>query len=239
MKENSLTKFINIFQFRENLKRTKEIEKLIKKTLIIRYKVLRGNIYLERNEKEKALALYQEVLKKNPDNGLARLSMAEYYDKNGEQDKSVQEMDIALNSKNTDVEAKLSILDKYISQIRKTENWQDKISSLFESLIKIHPNVEDIYNYYANYLISIQKLDEAVKIYDIVLELNPQNLNAWFIVLDVKIQQNKIDEIIPISERAINNLPDYPQWYFYQGVAYQQLKQNEKHKYLTKRSKIN
>lgn len=209
----------------DNKKASKEIDMLIDKyPQEMKYKILRGNIYFENNEKEKAFQLYTYVLSKEPENALALLSMADYYEKTNEKEKAIQEMDIVLRSKNIDIETKLSTLDKYLSQIKDKDDWEKRVPTLFQALLEMHPDVVEIHNYYASYLISLNKPDEALKEYELMIKLDPKYLQAWTQSLDIKLHQGKMEDIIDISNKAIINLPEYPQWFFYQGIAFFQLK---------------
>jgi tetratricopeptide (TPR) repeat protein len=203
----------------------KEIDVLINKfPKEMKYRILRGNIYLEEEDFKNALAQYNYVLEREADNGAARFAMAGYYEKTGEQDKAIAEMDYALRSKNIDVETKIGILVKYLEIISDNEDWEKRTSGLFETLIENHYGVPEIHHYYAVYLISLEKYNEAVKELETILDIKPQYLEAWYAIVEVKMMQNKMEDVIDIANDAINIFPDMPIWHLYKGIAYYQLK---------------
>ena len=212
----------------DNKKADKEIDALIKKfPNDMKYKILRGNIYEESGDTIKALELYSYVLEQEPDNGFARISLAEYYEKVGKQDKAIAEMNYALRSQNIDVETKIGILHRYIGLLENKEEWKQRLPALFETLLEMHPYVSEIHKLYAMYFVSVNELDEALKETETILDINPENEEAWEQMLQIKTLQKDWENMISIAQKAIEALPENPQWYSYLGMAYSQQKKDD------------
>ena len=99
---------------------------------------------------------------------------------------------------------------------------------LFDVLLEMHPDVIEIRLYYASYLTALEQFDDAVKQYEFILDnIDSKNVQSWGGIIDIKLQQNNPEDLANVTNKAILNLPEYPQWYLYQSIAYTQLKRND------------
>ncbi len=227
--EISFEKYRIYSNLKEDKKAIKEIDVLMNKfPRDMKYRILRGNLYFENNDLPRAYEFYTYALSQDPDNGLGRLSMAEYYEKTEEQDKAIAEMDYVLRSKNIDIETKIGILDRYLNLLDGLDKWEKRTPGLFETLLEIHPNVIEIHFYYAAYLMAMERDDDALKELETVLDIDPKSKQAFGSIIDIKIRQDKMEDVIDIANKAIAAFPEVPEWYLYQGIAYFQLKQLDK-----------
>ena len=83
--------------------------------LDLNYKVMFGNWLLQNGKKKEAVKLYRNVLKEEPTNALAKLSLLDYYRTIGDQatvDVITQEL---LQSPKTEKETKIALLRQVIS----------------------------------------------------------------------------------------------------------------------------
>jgi Tfp pilus assembly protein PilF len=129
-------------------------------------------------------------------------------------------MNYAISSKNIDIETKIGILQQYLTVLENKEEWKTRLPALFESLVEMHPEVADIHRFYALYLINIKELDKAQKEYATILDIDPKNEEAWEQIINLQIVQEKWDSVITLSGKAIEILPDNPQWYSYRASVY-------------------
>jgi tetratricopeptide (TPR) repeat protein len=227
--EISFEKYRIYSNLRDDKKAAKEIDALINKyPQEMKYRVFRGNIYFEVGDMPRALEMYNYVLERQPDNGLARLSMAEYYEKTGEQDKALDEMYYALRSRNIEVETKIGMLDQYLSILNANDLWKDKTAGLFDVLIEIHPTVVEIRYYRAIYLMASEQIDEAQKEFETILDLDPKKLEAYDGIIRIRMNKDDMEGMLTYTQKAIEALPDIPEWYLYEGIAYAQLKEYDK-----------
>ena len=224
--DTSFEKWRIYYNLGEGKKAMKELDVLIAKfPREMKYHILKGNVYFENEEFDRALAEYNYVLEQEPDNGFLRLSLTEYYQKTGEHEKALAETNYALRSKNIDVETKIGILDGYLSMLKEQDKWGEETISLFETLLEIHPNVIEIHHYYASHLFALEKFDAAEKEFETILDIDPQSVEAYVGIIQLKINQKKPEDLVEITNKAIEALPDAPGWYLYQGIAHFQLKQ--------------
>jgi len=216
----SLEKFRLYALLNQKSKAYQEIEKLIAGfPRDVRYRILLGDLYLDNNMKTEALACYQAAREIEPDNGFLSVSLSNYYEKAGDKavaDKYIRE---ALFNPTADVEAKTKILTNYLSsRLDKPEEMPD-IVSVFDSLNTLHPQEENFYQLYAEYLSSQKKLPEAREKLRFAVGLEPTNINPWRQLLNVNLQLADYDEVISTCDKALAYFPKVAEFFFYKGTG--------------------
>jgi len=208
----------------EKRKANAEIDKLINKfPLEYRYSIVRGDLYLEEKQPEKALKTYEDVKKKDPNNGLLLLSMYNYYKTAGDTVKADELFRDAFLNKEITVDDKMGMLTQYMS----VENQSvAKAEEYFKILINMYPTNEMLRTYYASFLLMQHRYDDAIPELQFMLDLNPKNKEGWEELIKAYIDQEKTDNVLIVTEEALKHLPGECSFYLYKGVALQQKGKN-------------
>ena len=82
-----------------------------------RYKVLRGDIFMQQKMPAKAFEIYQAVLKDDPQNAYVYVSLSEYYKSVNKPDKALESIVSALKCEQLDVDTKVSVLGQYVEKL--------------------------------------------------------------------------------------------------------------------------
>jgi tetratricopeptide (TPR) repeat protein len=221
----SMDKFNLYLQLRQNKKAIAEIDKLSAKfPSDMRYKVLRGDIYMYQKMPEKAFEIYKQVESNEPENPYVYVSLSEYYKDKGDNENSMQNMMKALKLDALEVEQKITILGDYIKDLVRDTVKLDETESLFKLLIDRYPLEEKVYDYYAVFLQFRKRNTEALANYETMLNINPKNEQTWMQLIQLRLQEQNFEELQKASDRAIATLPEIHQYYFYKGIAETQLK---------------
>ena len=221
----SMDKFNLYLQLRQNKKAIAEIDKLSAKfPSDMRYKVLRGDIYMYQKMPEKAFEVYKQVESNEPENPYVYVSLSEYYKDKGDNENSMQNMMKALKLDALEMEQKITILGDYIKDLVRDTVKLDETESLFKLLIERYPLEEKVYDYYAVFLQFRKRNTEALANYETMLNINPKNEQTWMQLIQLRLQEQNFEELQKASDRAIATLPDVHQYYFYKGIAETQLK---------------
>jgi len=221
----SMDKFNLYLQLRQNKKAIAEIDKLSAKfPSDMRYKVLRGDIYMYQKMPEKAFEVYKQVESNEPENPYVYVSLSEYYKDKGDNENSMQNMMKALKLDALEMEQKITILGDYIKDLVRDTVKLDETESLFKLLIDRYPLEEKVYDYYAVFLQFRKRNTEALANYETMLNINPKNEQTWMQLIQLRLQEQNFEELQKASDRAIATLPDVHQYYFYKGIAETQLK---------------
>lgn len=217
----SMEKFRIYLMMGNDKKAFDEIESLSKEyPSDMRYLCILGDVYLNNGKVKEAYDTYQKVLSIEPDNAMALVSMATYYDKMGEKDLYRQQLDTVLLNKKVVPEIKLEIMRQLIVQSEQSDRDSTKIISLFDNVLKQNKDDAQIPMLYAQYLISKKMDKESVPVLYQVLDIDPENIPARLQLLSYAIRNNDYKEAIKICEPALEYSPETLEFYFYLGIAY-------------------
>lgn len=217
----SLQKFKLYQTLKQPDKAFEEIEKLANKyPMNARYRLLMGDLHLENEETEKALACYQQAHEIDPDDPRYIVSMANYYDQTGDKEAAEQEIRDALVNEKLDVETKVGILSRYVQRLQQTQQEIENANSLFQTLLDQHPEDTELKLMYGSLLMAQQKEEEAKFQFQLVTEMEPSNEGAWQQLLNISLKGEDIPEVIRICTRCKELFPEAPEYYFYLGIGY-------------------
>lgn len=217
----SLQKFKLYQTLKQPDKAFEEIEKLANKyPMNARYRLLMGDLHLENEETEKALACYQKAHEIDPDDPRYIVSMANYYDQTGDKEAAEQEIRDALVNEKLDVETKVGILSRYVQRLQQTQQGIENANSLFQTLLDQHPEDTELKLMYGSLLMAQQKEEEAKFQFQLVTEMEPSNEGAWQQLLNISLKGEDIPEAIRICTRCKELFPEAPEYYFYLGIGY-------------------
>ena len=217
----SLQKFKLYQTLQQPDKAFEEIEKLANKyPMNARYRLLMGDLHLENEETEKALACYQQAHEIDPDDPRYIVSMANYYDQTGDKEAAEQEIRDALVNEKLDVETKVGILSRYVQRLQQTQQGIENANSLFQTLLDQHPEDTELKLMYGSLLMAQQKEEEAKFQFQLVTEMEPSNEGAWQQLLNISLKGEDIPEVIRICTRCKELFPEAPEYYFYLGIGY-------------------
>lgn len=217
----SLQKFKLYQTLKQPDKAFEEIEKLANKyPMNARYRLLMGDLHLENEETEKALACYQQAHEIDPDDPRYIVSMANYYDQTGDKEAAEQEIRDALVKEKLDVETKVGILSRYVQRLQQTQQGIENANSLFQTLLDQHPEDTELKLMYGSLLMAQQKEEEAKFQFQLVTEMEPSNEGAWQQLLNISLKGEDIPEVIRICTRCKELFPEAPEYYFYLGIGY-------------------
>lgn len=216
----SFEKFKLYVVLRKLQKGVAEVDKLIAEyPENYRYKVLRGDIFMEQQMPEQAFEIYQKVLKEDSENPYIYLSLSEYYKTMGEPEKATKAIIEALENKLLDVDTKLSILEQYAEKLVSEKENMAQMDSLLSTMVEMYPLEEQVHGYYALYLLKNNRLAEAEKTMHTMLDINPKNEKTWLQLIDLALKESADDKVFDLSQKAIAQLPENPIFYFYKGLV--------------------
>ncbi|MCX6290314.1 MAG: tetratricopeptide repeat protein [Bacteroidetes bacterium] len=183
-----------------------------------------AEVYQNMGEKQKALDTYNKVLEVDPNNAFIHLSLADFYRTNGEKEKSIGELKLAFNNKELDVETKISILGSYLSLIELHPELKDQAMELCHLLLEAHPSEAHAHAIHGDLLIMDKQLADARNEYREAIRLGAKEFGLVKSILSLDYQLQSWDTLVIESEDAISRFPDQPLVYFFNGVAYMQVK---------------
>ncbi len=186
-----------------------------------RYTLLAGDLYLQDNQPEKALEFYQKTAETDSGNPSLILSMVNYYEKTGDKQAALEEMSKAVAGTQLEVETKLQLLARYVALLQQSKQDVKTATPLFQSFVEQHPNNSDVNLLYGEVLLLQNDTTAALNRFSAYAKANPQDPTGYEQMLRLALP-DKLDKIIEITQSALQNIPEAPQFYFYLGSAYYQ-----------------
>lgn len=226
----SLSKMQIYEQMGEKRKEYDELKSLVEShPLDLNYKVMFGNWLLQNGKKKEAVKLYRNVLKEEPTNALAKLSLLDYYRTIGDQatvDVITQEL---LQSPKTEKETKIALLRQVISSNQQA-NVSDsaEVMKLFSQALSVPQTDADILMMKAAYM-SLKKMPKAEinRVYEQAIDVEPDNSRARIALIQNIWDTGDYDKVIAICRPAQEYNPEEMVFYYFQGMAQYQKHEND------------
>ncbi len=189
----------------------------------LNYRVMLGNWLLQNDKAEAALKEYKTVLKEDPDNEMAQMSMLDYYrekDMNGKADQLLLQL---LRSKRTGEETKLTLMRQVIMENRGDDGDSAKVLSCFDEVLALPQQNADLTMLKAAYLSLLGRpVDEVNAVYLKALEIEPDNASARFQLIQSTWELQDYDRVIELCRPAQQYNPEEMAFYYFQGMAFLQ-----------------
>lgn len=226
----SLSKMQIYEQMGEKRKEYDELKSLVDShPLDLNYKVMFGNWLLQNGKKKEAVKLYRNVLKEEPTNALAKLSLLDYYRTIGDQatvDVITQEL---LQSPKTEKETKIALIRQVISSNQQA-NVSDsaEVMKLFSQALSVPQTNADILMMKAAYM-SLKKMPKAEinHVYEQAIDVEPDNSRARIALIQNIWDTGDYDKVIAICRPAQEYNPEEMVFYYFQGMAQYQKHEND------------
>jgi len=139
----------------------------------ILYKKYLGALYAEMNDNEKALDVYNELIKENPDDAdiINRVGVL-YYRRGTKED---AEKAISYYNKAIELSPSESIFYQNLALAYESIGANDKVIEVYEELIERSPNNDDAFNSLGVLYYRTNQFEKAIKSYLKAIELKPQS----------------------------------------------------------------
>lgn len=210
----------------EKQKAFSEIESVVEKNPEnIQYILMVGELYLDDLQNDKALAYFERASEIDPESPALILSMVKYYEKTGNKEASIEELQKAITNTKMDVDTKLQLLGRYVALLNQGKQDLNAAQPLFHSLFEQHPNDSRINLIYGDLLLMQSKQKEALSQFEIYTKNHPDDPTGYEQMLRIVLPDTAATEkVVEISEMGIKNIPDAPQFYFYLALIKAQQK---------------
>ncbi|HVA99035.1 MAG TPA: tetratricopeptide repeat protein [Bacteroidia bacterium] len=199
--ENELKKLINVFPTEP------------------RYYGLLGNIYLEKNDTTNALEMYHQILKIDPQNAFAHLSLADYYKGVHQDDRSYGELKIAFANPDLDIDTKIKILLSYYTLTDTHPEYKKQAMELCKILVKADSNEAKAFSMYGDFLIRDGSKKEARDAYRKSIQLDSSKYALWNQVIILDSELGDFPALLKESQEAMDLFPNQPLPYLLIGMA--------------------
>lgn len=187
----------------------------------LNYRGMYGDALLMNGREKEAFDIYTGILKAEPNNYRAQLSMRAYYkQKDMAADADSMTMQLLLN-KNTGDDARVYIMRQEIAESENGGGDSTKILRLFDRMMAQPQASTDIAILYATYM-SLKKMpqEKIEAVLEKVLAQTPDNAAARLQLVAYAWQRDDLDRVIELCKAARQYNPDEMAFYYYEGMAH-------------------
>jgi tetratricopeptide (TPR) repeat protein len=203
---------------------TKEVQKLIKAfPEEIQFQSLLADLYMANKKEKEAIAIYGNIQKKDPLNGYAAFSLADYYKQIKDTAAYFKQLTIGVQS-SLEPRLKLQVLAKLIPSNDFGIGHKEKCVLLIEEFAKTNPDASEPFIFKGDMALQERDLLEARKQYLLSTTKSNANLLAWDQILFCDQQLGRYDFMKEDCEKIMELYPTYPVAYLFHSIACRQLK---------------
>lgn len=175
--------------------------------------------YVSNKMKDKAAAQYEILRSQNPDNPAVNFSLGQFYFQNGDKKASLTEFLKGFKSPDVNPAIKIEIIKSFISSQNQQDTLDGNVVKLIEEMYLVDKGETKVDALYANYLYSVERLDEAEPIYRELIVKDPGNFINWQNLLFILNQKREYKDIITVSDSALTYFPGQGLFYLFKGMA--------------------
>lgn len=189
------------------------------------FKLMLGNWLMQHKRQQEAYALYQDVLKSEPDNAMAQSCLYDYYNAIGKDALANDMMDRLLYGKETPQDTRVQFLRNAIQQNEKAGGDSMVVVRIFDRLKGIVPRDTTVAQMRAAYY-SVRKFptDSINNALSYLINLQPDNAAARLQLIQNKWPSQNWNAIASLSEPGMLYNPRELSFYFFTGLSRYYLK---------------
>ena len=192
------------------------------------YMLSEADLYKANKMKDKASEMYKKVLAIEPDNARALLSMSELGLQSGNAQESQEDMKKIFANPKVDIDTKVKILYPYLKFWEIKKDHKQDAFDLAETLTQTHPGEAKAWAIKGDLYYLDSQNDKALQSYLQSLQLNKDVFSVWQQVLIIYSGNKDWDNLLKVSNEAIDLFPNEAFIYLFKGSAEVQKKEFEK-----------
>lgn len=185
-------------------------------------------LYSESNQEEKAFEIAKKLEKEIPDSEFAQVGLFKFHLNNNDGEKAVLAMNKVFESKKIDPKIKYKTLNEFLIFAKNNPKFNadlDKAVSYFDNEQQVAATKEIGKIFYAK-----KNWERAIHYLEIYSKNNPQEVEANIFLLQAYAESAKFEALAKKSSELIDFFPLQPEFYYYSGLANNQLKSFKKAK---------
>lgn len=183
-------------------------------------------MYSQSNQEEKALEIAQKLEKEIPTSDWAQVSLFKFHLNNNDGDNAVKAMNIVFPSKKIDSKIKHRMLNEFLIFTKNNPKYEtdlDKAISFFDNdkEVRVAKEIGKFYFSKANW-------EKAVKYLNMHLKNAEDDVETQLLLLQAYTENQQFADLAKKTDDLTELFPTQPQFYYYGGLANNQLKNFKK-----------
>jgi tetratricopeptide (TPR) repeat protein len=183
-------------------------------------------MYSQSNQEEKALEIAQKLEKEIPTSDWAQVSLFKFHLNNNDGGNAVKAMNIVFPSNKIDSKIKHRMLNEFLIFTRNNPKYEpdlDKAISYFDNDKEVKVAKEIGKFYYSK-----SSWSQAIKYFEMHLKNNGDDVEAQLLLMQAYTENQQFEVLAGKADNLTQLFPTQPQFYYYAGLANNQLKSYKK-----------
>lgn len=185
----------------------------------IQFRVVAAELCLKSGDESAAASYYLEILEVDSLNIFALTNLTDYYRQQGDYKNSYIYLAKSFGSSQIEAQRKMAILSYYLSEEDHLTNYSSELSAVIEVFAETHPEESDIRLLAADFYIQSQNYSGAYFHLKKYLELQKGTYNIYMQTIMLANAAALNEELIYISEKALELYPDSADIKFFRGIG--------------------
>lgn len=187
------------------------------------YRCLYANTLYMNGQQKKALAIYDAILKEEPDNRNALMAMLAHYNEQQKTTEANKTIERILLNKSASTVDRITLMRQLISESEQAGGDSTRVLQLFRQMLSMPQSDADLALFCATYM-NLKKMpnDSIRHVLEQALQIAPDNAAARLQLVSYAWQAEDRDRVIALCRDARQYNPDEMAFYYYQGIAYYQ-----------------
>ena len=186
-------------------------------------------LYSQSNQEEKALEVAKKLEENIPTSDWAQVSLFKFHINNNDGEKAVKAMNIVFESKKIDDKIKHRILNEFLIFVKNNPKYNpdlEKAIDYFKNDKEVNV-AKEVGKFYQNQ----KDWDKAIQYYELYFKNNSDaDIETTLLMFECYTEKGQFDVLAKKAEKALELFPSQPQFYYYSGLANNQLKNFKKAK---------
>lgn len=179
-----------------------------------------ARFYEENGDKVNEKAVWEDILRLNPNDAEARLAVLDKGKGNSEASR-VHAMLPLFQDPTVSIDTKIKELSAYLEKLDKNTA-PELVTALLDlgaALETIHKDDPKSWSASGDLFYLIDRDAEALERYKRCIQLRPKVFSVWDNALSITFSQKKYDDLMKLSDQAIDAFPNQPKAYYWNGMA--------------------
>lgn len=206
----------------ENKKAANELRRLIDAfPEEVEYRYLLSSFYEQIGKRDKAMDVYREIIKIDPESPKAVMALAgEKAPKEGEAAYLASLVPV-FEQIDVDIDIKMARIIPFIQEVanKGDELLADEVLKLTAILEKVHPNEAKAFSASGDLYLYTNRVQEAIEKYKKTLDLDDTVYSVWEQLMYAHSELKQYKELAKVSEEAIDYFPNKASAYYLNGLA--------------------
>ncbi len=186
-------------------------------------------LYSESSQEEKALEIARKLEKEIPTSDWAQVSLFKFHINNNDGDNAVKAMNTVFESKKIDDKIKHRILNEFLIFVKTNPKFNPDLEKAIgyfknDTNVKVAKEVAKFYQNQKDY-------DKAIQYYELHFKTNSEpDFETSNLLFQCYVEKLQFDVLSIKAEKMIEIYPSQPQFYYFAGLSFNQLKNFRKAK---------